>query len=122
MTLDIEIPSGASDTPVPAEVRKRAVPLDRQPPPLRLGRTLSHELVTLVTGMLGRTMPTVDRVAAAAGTSGRTLRRALEQEGTGFSKLVERACAMVALRRLGEESPVALNELARDSSPPSRTG
>ena len=115
-TLDIMIASEAADTPVPSAIRETALQrLPSHPPKdLRPGQNLSDDVISLAIAMLGRTPPSLDGVAAAAGLTKRTLRRLLGEEGKRFSDLVEQARAEVALRRLREDPSLALNKLSRD--------
>lgn len=115
-TLDILIDSRTADSPVPSEIREAVLQqlASRTPTALRQGRSLSDHVVTLATGMLGRTTPSLDDVAAAAGLTKRTLRRRLSEDGNTFSSLVEQARAQVAIRRLREERFLPLNDLARE--------
>lgn len=114
-TLDLEIPEAVANRPFPPNIREatngRAV---SDLSPLRQGQALCDDVGTLVSSMLSRTQISLDSIATAAGMSGRTLRRRLSGEGTSFSEIVDRTRALTALRRLQEETPPALKDLARE--------
>ncbi|MFC3615617.1 helix-turn-helix domain-containing protein [Lutimaribacter marinistellae] len=78
------------------------------------GASLADQVSALVAVMLPRTTPHLDRVAAAAGISGRTLRRALRQNGTSFSDVVERTRAQIAVDRVRNDTDVSLGSIAAD--------
>lgn len=114
-TLDLQIPEAVADRPFPSDIRKAAI--DRSVSdlsPLRQGKALCDDVSTLVSSMLSRTKLSLASIAAAAGMSGRTLRRRLSEEGTSFSDIVEGTRARIALRRLRSGARPALKDLARE--------
>ncbi|MFC3612265.1 helix-turn-helix domain-containing protein [Lutimaribacter marinistellae] len=76
--------------------------------------SLPKQVSVLVAAMLSRTSPDLDRVAAGAGISGRTLRRVLQWHGTSFSELVERTRARIALDRVSKDTDASLKSIAAD--------
>ena len=114
-TLEIEISEEVADQPIPADIRDAAINRTEVGlPALRQGGTLSEDVATLVSSMLSQTTPSLDSVASAAGVSGRTLRRRLNEEGSRFSDILERTRARIALRRLQGKARPALKALARE--------
>lgn len=113
--LEIEIDDPVADRPIPAVVRQRAarVMLDDWPP-LADGNGLGASVAALVASMLPRSAPSIDRVAMAARLSPRTLQRALRDEGTSLSEIVERTRARLALDRLGQPDAPRLKDLAAE--------
>lgn len=112
-TLDVALDNAVADLPFPASARQEA---DRAalavPEVLRQGRTLSADVTTLLSAMLPFKRPSIARVAAAASTSVRTLRRRLHDEGSSFTTLLEQARANIALSRLEGDDPPLLKDLA----------
>lgn len=78
------------------------------------GASLADQVSALVAAMLPRTPPDLNRVAAAAGISGRTLRRALWQNGTSFSTVVEQTRAQIAVDRVRNDTDASLGSIATD--------
>lgn len=68
--------------------------------PLRGDGTLAGSAKTMLGSMLEDSVPTVQDLAAAAGTSVRTLQRRLENEGTSFSALLDEVRQEAAMQRL----------------------
>lgn len=83
--LIVTIRDAVLDKPFPVRARDHAAGL---PPAgwhqLRGDGSLAGSARVILTTMLGEGAPTVDQLAAAAGTSVRTLQRRLGQEGTNF--------------------------------------
>ena len=112
--LEIVLSSAIADLPFPATVRERAVQAMTSSPEFLRLKTLSEHIETLLTSMLPRTKPSIDRLAAAAGTSVRTLRRRLRAESESYEGILERARLHLAVRRLQDGDPPSLLLLARE--------
>lgn len=87
--------------PFPTIARDRM--LGKRPPemvPLRGDGSFSGSARTMLSSMLDDRVPTIADLAAASGTSVRTLQRWLEAEGTSFSMLLEQVRKSRALQRL----------------------
>jgi AraC-like DNA-binding protein len=81
---------------------------------LRGGETLSDSVKSLLGLMIeGDEAPTMKRIVAAAGTSGRTFQRQLEVEGTNFSELLADVRRSETLRRLKKRN-VTIAAIATD--------
>ncbi|WP_425045232.1 helix-turn-helix domain-containing protein [Primorskyibacter sp. S87] len=81
---------------------------------LREVNCLSEDVATLVSSMLPRTTPLLEKVAASAGVSSRTLRRHLQEEGTSFSDIVERTRSQIAVDRMQSEPGTPLGDIAAE--------
>jgi AraC-like DNA-binding protein len=110
--LIVTIRDAVLDKPFPVRARDHAAAL---PPAgwhqLRGDGSLAGSARVILTTMLGEGAPTVDQLAAAAGTSVRTLQRRLGQEGTSFSALLEDVRRTVALQELSARGP-SVGEIA----------
>ncbi len=89
----------------------RTIAKDRLPrlmqmniPPLAEDSTLAGSIRPLIKVMLHDGEPTIDRIAASALMSVRTLQRRLNDEGTSFSAELETVRKMLAADLLGESS------------------
>ena len=112
-TLEIFVEKSIAELPIPEPVRQEAEgDVRAKLRPLRRSNTLSGDLETIVISMLPRTRPTVDRLAFAAGMSGRSLRRRLFEEGTSFARIVEHARVQIAISRLKSGARSSLKDLA----------
>ncbi|MEV8468417.1 helix-turn-helix domain-containing protein [Fluviibacterium sp. DFM31] len=113
--LDIWVDRDVADRTIPAPVIRAAMegPTADQPlvPP---GCGLAGSAAVLVTAMLPYTKPSVDRIAAAADLSPRTLRRRLRDEGVSFSDVVEQTRARIALERLRDDGVPSLKDLSEE--------
>ncbi|MCA8884740.1 MAG: helix-turn-helix transcriptional regulator [Rhodobacteraceae bacterium] len=78
------------------------------------GAPLADDIATFLKPMLSRTKVSLEKVAAGAGMSTRTLRRRLKEEGTGFSDILERTRREIALRRLQQDNPPTMKALAKE--------
>jgi len=72
---------------------------------------LARRLRGLLSGELGRALPTLETAAARLGVSARTLRRRLHEEGTTFQDVLDETRCELAKRHLGEDR-LALSEVA----------
>lgn len=109
--LSVFIPDAVLDTPLPAPLpNRRPVPVEGWSV-LRADGTYADSARLLVETMLDGGPPTVEALAAAAGTSRRTLQRRLAAEGTAFSNLLDEARRARALRALASGS-VPIGEIA----------
>jgi AraC-like DNA-binding protein len=113
--LDFVIRPEVAASHFPDAVRERAKQLDADTEKRAIcGITLQEQVATLISAMLSRTAPDLDRVAAAAGISGRTLRRALQQDRIRYSDLVDRTRAQIGLDRIRMDTDVPLKSIAKD--------
>jgi AraC-like DNA-binding protein len=114
--LNVGIRNEVSEMEFPANVREAAISKEAEnPTALRVGPSLADQVAVLVGSMLGKKAPpTLDRLAAAAGTSERSLRRQLSDEGLRLGQIVEKVRSEKALVRLRHEPKVSLRELSRD--------
>lgn len=111
--LDIILIERVAKAYFPEEIRLKAQEyLAKNQRPLPRGRTLSEQVELLVESMLPRTRPTVHRIATAANISGRTLRRALHQEGTSLTSVIERTRARIALASLSANNETSIKAIA----------
>ncbi len=82
--------------------------------PLRGGEAFADSVRAFLSLMIENDeTPTMRRVVSAAGTSGRTLQRQLEAEGTSFSDLLAETRRTEALKRLQTEN-VTITAIAND--------
>ncbi len=110
--LIVTVRDAVLDKPFPVRARDHAAGL--APPgwqQLRGDGSLAGSARVILTTMLGEGAPSVDQLAAAAGTSVRTLQRRLGQEGTSFSALLEDVRRTVALQELSARGP-SVGEIA----------
>jgi AraC-like DNA-binding protein len=90
--LRIEVPGQVADALVTFPKMDGEIPeMDRHWVSLRDRTSTSHSIVLLLKGMLRDGKPTIDRVAAAMGTSRRSLQRVLSAEETTFSEILDTA-------------------------------
>lgn len=114
-SLEVMVDKEVADRPIPAHIRIAADISTRLDwPRMKQGTIFSEDVVILIKSMLPRTKPTVDDVAAAAGSSARTVRRRLHEEGQNFSDLVESTRARIAVDRLTGEDPPTLRTLSKE--------
>jgi AraC-like DNA-binding protein len=101
--LEILIPARVADRQLRAGVPERpAARGGAMPSPLRGDGSLAASARVVVGAMLADGQPTVERLAAAAGVSVRTLQRRLGEEGTSFSRLLEAVRRDLALAGLAK--------------------
>lgn len=101
--LELFIPARVADRPLRTGARE--VPAsgdDAGPGPLRGDGSLAGSARVVLAAMLSDGLPSVERLAAAAGVSARTLQRRLREEGTSFSHLLEAVRRDIALAGLTE--------------------
>ncbi|WP_424990058.1 helix-turn-helix domain-containing protein [Fluviibacterium sp. S390] len=113
--LDIWVDRDVASRPIPAPVIKAAMESPTADHPLvPHGCGLAGSASVLMGAMLPHTKPTVDKIAAAADLSPRTLRRRLRDEGVSFSDVLENTRARIALERLQSGEVQTLKELSDD--------
>lgn len=98
-TLSIFLPSAVIDRPFPRQARDPA-PLPEVWTAIRGDGGYAGTALVVVDAMLDDGEPTVQRLAAASGTSLRTVQRRLGAEGTSFTRLLDDARRTRALREL----------------------
>ncbi len=110
--LVLRIPDSVMDRPFPltAGVRRRG-PIPAGWGPLRGDGSYTGSARRALESMLGEPTPTVERLAAAAGVSIRTLQRRLGAENVTFSALLEDVRRAEALRELGRHG-ATIGEIA----------
>lgn len=114
-TLNVKIDQDVAEAEFPEEVRSLAVKKDdTNLRVLRESQSLADQAGALVESMLGKAPPSLDSLAAAAGTSARSFRRLLSEENTNLEQIVDRVRAETSLSRLLEEPSVSLNQLSRE--------
>ncbi|MGQ4599404.1 AraC family transcriptional regulator ligand-binding domain-containing protein [Nocardia sp. R6R-6] len=87
-TADLALPMRTADPALADILRRCAAAL---PPPRRLGVTWSSKVHHALTAMLGDGRVTIDRVARYLATSKRSLQRRLADEGTTWTRELDRA-------------------------------
>jgi AraC-like DNA-binding protein len=111
-SLSLLIDSSIADRPFRGIERRRNGEASGEDwPVLRGNGSLAASAREVVAAMLWDGNPTVDRLAAAAGCSARTLQRRLADERTSFSLILETARRDVALGKLSDPT-CSLGELA----------
>lgn len=83
-------------------------------PQLDGDRSLTDDIAVLVASILPHRRPTLDQIAAAVGTSSRSLKRQLQAEGSSFSGILERTRAEISLQKLSSANPPTLKDLATE--------
>lgn len=112
-TMELFVPTEVATLPLPEPTRPPPVPVAaRDVAPLRGDGSLSRSAKTVTESMLCEGMPTVERLAAAAGMSVRTLQRRLGEEGNSFSDLLEAVRRELALKDLALGG-TSIGEVAR---------
>jgi AraC-like DNA-binding protein len=106
--LEILIPARVADRQLRAGVPESpAARGGASPSPLRGDGSFAGSARVIVGAMLSDGQPTVERLAAAAGVSVRTLQRRLGEEGTSFLRVLEAVRRDLALARLAEGGQTA---------------
>lgn len=112
--LELVVPTRVADRLLPSAYLEQpppAPPCDQAP--LRSDGTLSASVRIVIAAMLLEGTPTVERIAAAAGLSVRTLQRRLGEERTTFSDQLDIVRRDVALAALAGYPPSA-GQIARE--------
>jgi AraC-like DNA-binding protein len=99
-TLAVTVDPAVADSPFRQIGRSRSPDIGVPVANLRGNGTLAASIRQILPLLLDGSEPLLDRVAAAAGLSRRTLQRLLAQEHTSLSDLVEETRRAEALRRL----------------------
>lgn len=99
-SLQLFVPARLANRPLPSAAVDRPAPEHADLTPLRGDGTLSASARIVMLAMMSEGTPTIDRIAAAAGLSVRTLQRRLGDEGTSFSQLLDRVRRDLALEGL----------------------
>jgi AraC-like DNA-binding protein len=99
-TLEVTMAAAVADRPFPKPGRTRLPRDDAPVAPLRGDGTLAASLRLILPSLFDEAAPSLDRVAAVAGMSRRTLQRHLTEERTSLSVLIEETRRNEALRRL----------------------
>jgi AraC-like DNA-binding protein len=99
-TLEVTMAAAVADRPFPKSGRPRRERDDAPVTPLRGDGTLAASLRLILPSLFEDAAPSLDRVAAVAGMSRRTLQRILTQERTSLTDLIEETRRDEALRRL----------------------
>jgi len=99
-TLEVTMAAAVADRPLPRPGRPRRPRDEAAIAPLRGDGTLAASLRLILPSLFDEAPPSLDRVAAVAGMSRRTLQRHLREERTSLSVLIEETRRDEALRRL----------------------
>lgn len=96
--LELVVPDAIANRPLAPAVRAGPEPdQETVPKPLRGDGTFGNSVKLVLAAMLLDGLPTIGRMAHAAGTSARTLQRRLGEEGRTFSDLLEEVRRDLAL-------------------------
>jgi AraC-like DNA-binding protein len=98
--LTIHLANAVADRRYRQVARDRSDRLTGVLPLMDVHDTLADSARPVIAAMLETSLPTVERLALAAGMSLRTLQRRLAEEGTSFSDLLEAARRDMALHRI----------------------
>lgn len=101
--LTIQISQEAAESPFRSIARERSLRASPSDPPrMNPSCNFSGSAKIVIAGMMGSTSPSVERLAAAAGLSVRSLQRRLAEEGTSFSRLLEEVRRASALTKIAK--------------------
>ncbi|WP_280236750.1 AraC family transcriptional regulator ligand-binding domain-containing protein [Nocardia cyriacigeorgica] len=107
---DLAVPMRRAD-PVLADILRRYAAT--QPPPLRLEVTWSGQVHQVLIALLGDGRVTIDRAARYMATSTRSLQRRLADEGTTWTRELDRARSVLVEQRLRTGSDSTRAALAK---------
>ncbi|MEU7765840.1 AraC family transcriptional regulator ligand-binding domain-containing protein [Nocardia sp. NPDC049190] len=109
-TADLALPLRTAD-PALADILRRCA--ERLPPPHRLDVTWSSQVHYALIALMGDGRVTIDRVARYLATSRRSLQRRLADEGTTWTRELDRARSAVVEHRSDTSPDDTLTSLAR---------